>query len=98
MANIYIGNLSFDMTEEQVTSLFTNYGDVSRVNLITDRETGKLRGFGFVEMSDNTEGQSAIDDLNGKELKGQSLKVNEARPQTERRQSGGRGSGGRRRY
>jgi len=91
MANIYVGNISFDATEESVKELFAEYGEVTRVSMIMDRETGRPRGFGFVEMADDQAAQSAIEALNGKELAGRSLTVNEARPKADR---GGRGGGG----
>ncbi len=96
--NIYIGNLSFDTTDEDLRKAFEGYGEVTSVNIITDRYTGKPRGFGFVEMPSKGEAQAAIDGLNGQELQGQTLNVNEARPRTER--GGDRGGGGRggRRY
>ena len=81
--NIYVGNLSFDSTESDVRQLFEEYGTVDAVNLITDRDTGRARGFGFVEMSSG--GDDAIKALDGKELGGRNLKVNEARQREERR-------------
>jgi len=83
--NIYVGNLSFDVTEEDVRQAFAPFGQISSVRVITDRDTGRSKGFGFVEMPDNAEAQSAISGLNGKELQGRSLKVNEARPRSEGR-------------
>ena len=95
MANIYVGNLSYEATEEEVRQLFAEFGDVSSVSLITDRETGRLRGFGFVEMSDDAAAKAAIEGLNGKEIAGRTLTVNEARPKTSRGGGGGpRGRGG----
>jgi len=96
MANIYVGNLSYEATEEEVRQLFAEFGDVDSVNLITDRETGRLRGFGFVEMSDDAGAKAAIEALNGKEMAGRTLTVNEARPKTSRGGGGGgpRGGGG----
>ncbi len=91
--NIYIGNLSFDVTEEELKEAFEVFGKVETVRILKDNYTGKPRGFGFVEMSNNAEAQSAIKELNEKELKGRRLKVNEARPRTENRGSR-RGSGG----
>ena len=82
--NIYVGNLSFDLGEEDLRTEFEAYGQVSRVNLVTDRETGRPRGFGFVEMDDDSEARQAIDGLNGKDLMGRSIKVNEARPRETR--------------
>jgi RNA recognition motif-containing protein len=93
MKNIFVGNLSFSATEDSVRSLFEAYGTVDRVNLITDRDSGQARGFGFVEMSNNAEGDRAIAGLNGKELDGRALNVNEARPKEDR--GGGGGGGGR---
>jgi len=81
--NIYVGNLSFDSTESDVRQLFEEYGTVDEVKLITDRDTGRARGFGFVEMSSG--GDDAIKALDGKELGGRNLKVNEARQREERR-------------
>lgn len=92
MKNIYVGNLSFGATEDSVRSLFETHGTVGRVNIVTDRDTGQPRGFGFVEMSNDAEGDKAISSLNGVELDGRALSVNEARPKTER--SGGGGGGG----
>jgi cold-inducible RNA-binding protein len=95
MKNIFVGNLNFGATEGAVRSLFEAYGTVERVNIITDRDTGQARGFGFVEMSVNAEADRAIAELNGRELDGRALNVNEARPKTDRG-SGGGGGGGRR--
>ena len=96
MANIYVGNLSYEATEEELRQLFAEFGEVDSVNLITDRETGRLRGFGFVEMSDDAGAKAAIEGLNGKEIAGRTLTVNEARPKTSRGGGGGgpRGGGG----
>ena len=96
MKNIFVGNLSFGATEDAVRSVFQAYGTVDRVNLITDRDTGQARGFGFVEMSNNAEADRAIAELNGSELDGRALNVNEAHPKTERGNGGG-GFGGQRR-
>ncbi len=95
MKNIFVGNLSFGATEDAIRSLFEAYGTVDRVSVVTDRDTGQARGFGFVEMSVNAEADRAIAGLNGRELDGRALNVNEARPKTER--SGGGGGGGGRR-
>jgi RNA recognition motif-containing protein len=92
MKNIFVGNLSFGVTEGAVRSMFEAYGAVERVNLITDRDTGQPRGFGFVEMSNGAEADRAIAELNGRELDGRALNVNEARPKNERA-SGGYRSG-----
>jgi RNA recognition motif-containing protein len=89
MKNIFVGNLSYAATEDDVRSLFESYGTVERVNIVTDRETGQPRGFGFVEMTDDTEADKAINELNGRELAGRDLNVNEARPKAERASGGG---------
>src|SRR5258708_1480635 len=94
--NIFVGNLSFGATEGSVRSLFEAYGAVDRVSIVTDRDTGQARGFGFVEMSSNSDADRAIAELNGRELDGRALNVNEARPKTERSFGGGGGGGGRR--
>jgi cold-inducible RNA-binding protein len=94
MRNIFVGNLSFGATEDSVRSLFEAHGTVDRVSIVTDRDTGRSRGFGFVEMPNDSEGDRAISSLNGREIDGRSLNVNEARPKTER--SGGGGGGGNR--
>ncbi len=86
---IYVGNLSFDTNESALRELFSQFGEVDDLTLITDRETGRPKGFGFVEMRDDQAAREAIGALDGKELGGRSIKVNEARPKTERR-SGGR--------
>lgn len=89
MKNIFVGNLNFGATEDSVRSLFAAYGTVERVSIVTDRDTGRAKGFGFVEMSVNAEGDRAIAELNGHELDGRALNVNEARPKTERSFGGG---------
>jgi cold-inducible RNA-binding protein len=96
MKNIFVGNLSFDATESAIRTMFEQYGTVDRVNLVTDRDTGRARGFGFVEMSNDGEGQNAIAALNGRDLDGRALNVNEARPKENRGGGGGgfRGNGG----
>jgi len=97
MKNIFVGNLSFGATEDSVRSLFESHGTVDRVSIVTDRDTGQARGFGFVEMRNDSEAQSAIAALNGRELDGRALNVNEARPKEERGGGGGnRGGGGQR--
>src|SRR5277367_4944311 len=93
MKNIFVGNLNFGATEAGVRALFEAYGTVERVNIITDRDTGQPRGFGFVEMSANAEADRAIAELNGREHDGRALNVNEARPKTERGFAGGGGGG-----
>jgi len=97
MKNIFVGNLSYGVTESTIRSLFEQHGSVERVNIITDRDTGQARGFGFVEMAVNAEADRAIAALNGKDLEGRTLNVNEARPKTERGFGGGGGGGGSRR-
>ena len=87
--NIYVGNLSFDATESDIEKAFGEYGEVKTVSIVKDRETGRSRGFGFVEMSNNQAGQQAINGLNEKELAGRTLTVNEARPRENRRGGGG---------
>jgi cold-inducible RNA-binding protein len=95
LKNIFVGNLSFGATEDAVRSLFEAYGAVDRVSVVTDRETGRARGFGFVEMSVNAEAESAIAGLNGRELDGRALNVNEAKPKEDRGGNGGfRSNGG----
>lgn len=84
--NIYVGNLAYNTTEEGLRSAFGAYGDVDRVNIVTDRVTGRSRGFGFVEMPDDEQAQAAMSALNGKELDGRTLNINEARPRTDRRE------------
>ena len=86
---IFVGNLAFTVTEQDVRELFAPYGVITRINLMTDRETGRLRGFGFVEMADDTAAQAAIAALHGHDLAGRALHVNAARPREERRPSGG---------
>ena len=92
--NIYVGNLSYEVSEEDLQQAFEAFGQVESAKVIKDMYTGRSRGFGFVEMSDKAEGQSAIDELNGADLKGRSLKVSEARPRSEGRRDGGGGRGG----
>ncbi|MGB5873295.1 MAG: RNA-binding protein [Bacteroidota bacterium] len=92
--NIYVGNLSRDVSEEDLRQAFEAFGQIATATIIKDKFSGESRGFGFVEMPSKTEAQSAIDGLNGKDLKGQSLNVNEARPRTEDRRGGDRRGGG----
>ncbi len=92
--SIYIGNLPYQVDEEAVKEVFAEYGTVSRVQLPVDRETGRMRGFGFIEMSSEAEEAAAIDALDGAEWMGRDLKVNKARPREERAPSGNRGGGG----
>lgn len=82
--SIYVGNLSYDVTEEDVNSIFAEYGTVKRVQLPTDRETGRLRGFGFVEMGEDAEETAAIEALDGAEWMGRDLKINKAKPREDR--------------
>ena len=99
--SIYVGNLSYDVTQDDLSEVFSEYGTVKRVQLPTDRETGRPRGFGFVEMNSDTEEQKAIDALDGAEWMGRDIKVNKAKPRDERsprQNSGGRGPGGKGRY
>lgn len=98
MINIYVGNLSFHTTQDDLTSIFSQYGAVERVNLITDRMTGQPRGFAFVEMTNRQEGETAMSNLNGSDLHGRTLSVNEARAKSDAPRGGGggghRGGGG----
>ncbi|MGB4704917.1 MAG: RNA-binding protein [Candidatus Saccharicenans sp.] len=101
--NIYVGNLSRDLTESELRETFEAFGTVNSASIIKDRYTGESRGFGFVEMPDNAEAKAAIEALNGKNLKGRTATVNEARPRTDRPRSDfggrrGRSSNGGRRY
>ena len=102
---IYVGNLSYDVSEVNLRQAFEAFGQVSSATIVKDRYSGQPRGFGFVEMLDKTEAQAAIQNLNGRELLGQQMNVNEARPRTDRGRSGGQGGhrgqpgyGGRSRY
>lgn len=92
---LYIGNLAFSVTEDALSERLSEFGQVESVKIITDRDSGQSKGFGFVEMGTDSEAQSAIDALNGTEFAGRAMKVNEARPQ-ERGARGGGGGGGRR--
>ena len=96
--NIYVGNMSFDTTEDQLRQAFEGFGEVSTVNIIKDKYTGEPRGFGFVEMSDKDAAMAAISGLNGQDLNGRTLNVNEAKPRTDKDNRGGRGGGGRDNY
>ncbi|MFO7895809.1 MAG: RNA-binding protein [Candidatus Cloacimonadales bacterium] len=84
--NIYVGNLSYQMTDEALQELFEQFGAVTRVNVIKDRETGRSKGFGFVEMEDEAAGDKAIEALDGEESNGRNLRVNKARPREDRPQ------------
>ena len=92
--SIYVGNLSYDVTQDDLSEVFSEYGTVKRVQLPTDRETGRPRGFGFVEMNSDTEEQKAIDALDGAEWMGRDIKVNKAKPREERGGTGGAKRGG----
>jgi cold-inducible RNA-binding protein len=102
--NIFVGNLSFNTNEDELRQMFEAYGQVDRVSIMTDRDTGRSRGFGFVEMTNNDDGEKAIAALNGSQVGGRTINVNEARPKAERsgggggygRERGGRGGGGQR--
>ena len=94
MKNIFVGNLDFAATDSTVRALFERYGTVERVNLVTDRDTGRSRGFAFVEMSDSDQADQAIAGLNGANFEGRALNVNEARPKAAHGGGGGRPSGG----
>jgi len=96
--NIVVGNLSFGASEEPVRALFETHGTVDRVNIATDRDKGQPRGFGFVETSNDGEGEEAIAAVNGSDLDGRSLTVNEARPKADRSSGGGGSFGHKRRY
>ncbi|NVJ53043.1 MAG: RNA-binding protein [Campylobacteraceae bacterium] len=82
--NIYVGNLSFRMSDSELEKVFAEFGEVKSAKVITDRETGRSKGFGFVEMADASAGNEAIEKLNGNEVEGRTLRVNEARPREER--------------
>jgi RNA recognition motif-containing protein len=95
--SIYVGNLSYQATQDDLTQVFSEYGTIKRVQLPTDRETGRMRGFAFVEMGTDEEEAAAIEALDGAEWMGRDLKVNKAKPR-ENRGGGGGGGGGSRRY
>ncbi len=94
MKNLFVGNMSFQTTESDLSALFKPFGQVGRVHIAMDRETGRARGFAFVEMPNDDEAAKAIAGLDGKEVNGRNLKVNEARPKGDRPAPGGRNSGG----
>ena len=98
MTNIYVGNLSFDVSEAQLQKSFTAFGTVNKANVVTDRDTGRSRGFGFVEMANDDEGKAAIEGLNGSDLGGRALTVNVAKPREDRPRGGGSGGGRDRRW
>jgi RNA recognition motif-containing protein len=93
--NIYVGNLSYEVTQEDLQEAFAGFGQVESVKVVQDNYTGRSKGFGFVEMRDSAEAHTAIDGLDGKELKGRALKVDKARPRSEGRGYGGNRRGGR---
>jgi cold-inducible RNA-binding protein len=92
MKNLFVGNMSFQTTESDLRTLFEPYGEITRIHIVQDRDTGQARGFAFVEVADDAEAAKAISALNGKEVAGRALKVNEATPRPER--GGSRGGGG----
>ncbi len=94
MKNIFVGNLDFNTSEDDLRQLFAAYGQVDRVSIMTDRDTGRSRGFGFVEMTNAEEGEKAIAAINGTQVGGRAVNVNEARPKVERAGGGGRDRGG----
>jgi cold-inducible RNA-binding protein len=94
LKNIFVGNLDFNTAEDELRKLFEAYGQVDRITILTDRDTGRSRGFGFVEMANAEEGDKAIAALNGSQIGGRTLNVNEARPKTERSGGGGKDRGG----
>jgi len=94
MKNLYVGNLPHSTTETELRGLFEAHGAVEKITLVTDRDTGRSRGFGFVEMTNPNEADKAIAALNGSDLGGRTLTINEAKPRPERSRRGGRGFGG----
>ena len=96
--NIYVGNLAFAITEDELRQAFEAFGKVDTATIIKDKYSGQSKGFGFVEMPSGDEARAAIEGLNGKDMKGRNLNVNEARPRAEKRGGGGGGRGGGRRY
>ncbi len=96
--NIYVGNLAFGITEDELRQAFEAFGKVDTATIIKDKYSGQSKGFGFVEMPSGDEARAAIEGLNGKDLNGRNLNVNEARPRAEKRGGGGGGRGGGRRY
>jgi RNA recognition motif-containing protein len=93
MTNIFVGNLSYQTTQDELMAAFSQYGNVERVNIVTDRDTGQPRGFAFVEMTERRDAETAISQLNGAELNGRAMNVNEARPKTSGGGGGPRGGG-----
>ena len=98
MTNIYVGNLSFDVSDAGLQEAFAAFGEVSKASVVTDRMTGRSRGFGFVEMANDDEGTAAIEGLNGTDLGGRTITVNVAKPKVDRGRGGGGGGGGGRRW
>jgi RNA recognition motif-containing protein len=94
MKNIYVGNLPYSATEDELRQLFSQHGQVDRASVVIDRETGRSKGFGFVEMPNDEEAMQAIEKLNGHSMGGRGIVVNEARPREERPRGGGGGGGG----
>jgi RNA recognition motif-containing protein len=92
--NIFVGNLSFNTNEDELRQIFEGYGQVDRVSILTDRDTGRSRGFGFVEMTNDEDGEKAISALNGSQFGGRTINVNEARPKSDRGGGGGGFGGG----
>ena len=95
MKNLFVGNMSFQTTDSDLQALFEPFGEITRIQVMTDRDTGRSRGFAFVEMANDEDAAKAIAALNGKEVNGRALNVNEARPKPERRGPPSRGGGGR---
>ncbi len=95
---LYVGGLAYSVTEQELEALFSEQGKVTSATVIKDRDSGQSKGFGFVEMADDSEAKAAIANLNGKEVSGRAVTVNEARPQEDRRSGGGGGGGFRRSY
>lgn len=98
MKRIYVGNLSFNTDESGLEAAFAEHGEVRSASIVRDRETGRSRGFGFVEMPNDSEAQAAMGEMNGQDLDGRNLTVNEARPRNDRGGGGGGGRGGYNRY
>ena len=97
-SKLYVGNLSYDVTNDDLNTMFASHGTVNSAEIIQDRDTGRSKGFGFVQMGTDREAQAAISALNGQEQNGRALTVNEAKPREERPRSSGSGGGGNRRY
>ena len=93
--NIYVGNMTFDVSEDDLRGAFEQFGEITEIRLIMDKFSGKSKGFGFIEMPSKAEAEKAIEEMNGKEFMGRALNVNEAKPKVDRGGRGGRGGGGR---